>query len=160
MDQSIRRLLFISHSRVIGKKKGRAEQREFHLTIHTVYILVVHSHFFNDDIRQNYPEIGNESHTRQAVSDIRCARRTASRLSMDIRFGEIAKQAPPAPAPRIQQQANVIIPYSRQELFGNKRPAALSIAARLKKVLASLRCVARATRPRRFSPLDAESRRQ
>lgn len=49
------------------------------------------------------------------------------------RFGEIAKQT--RPAPRIQQQANVIIPYSRQELFGNnKRPAALSIAARLKKV--------------------------
>jgi hypothetical protein len=50
------------------------------------------------------------------------------------RFSEIAKQTPPTPTPRIQQQANVIIPYSRQELFGNRRPAALSIAARLKKV--------------------------
>jgi hypothetical protein len=52
------------------------------------------------------------------------------------RFSEIAKLAPPTPTPRIQQQANVIIPYTRQELFGNKRPAGLNVAAaRLKKVL-------------------------
>jgi hypothetical protein len=50
------------------------------------------------------------------------------------RFGAIAKQAPPPPSPRIQQQTNVIIPQSRQDLFGNKRSATLNIASRLKKV--------------------------
>jgi hypothetical protein len=54
---------------------------------------------------------------------------------MSHRFSEIAKQAPPTPQPRIQQQANVIIPHSRQELFGNRRPPALSTAQRLKKVM-------------------------
>ncbi|CAF1334980.1 unnamed protein product [Adineta steineri] len=61
--------------------------------------------------------------------------KSATKVSLDKRFTEIAKQAPPTPTPRIQQQANVIIPHSRQELFGNnnRRPAALSIAQRLKK---------------------------
>jgi len=59
--------------------------------------------------------------------------KSGTKVSLDKRFSEIAKQTPPTPQPRIQQQANVIIPYSRQELFGNKRPAALSIAQRLKK---------------------------
>ena len=49
-----------------------------------------------------------------------------------IRFSEIAKRTPTQP--RIEQQTNVIIPSSRQELFRNKRPVALSIAQRLKKV--------------------------
>jgi hypothetical protein len=57
--------------------------------------------------------------------------KSATKLSLDQRFGEIAKQAPP-PA-RIQQQTNVIIPQSRQDLFGNKRSATLSAANRLKK---------------------------
>jgi len=48
------------------------------------------------------------------------------------RFGEIAKQTPPQA--RIQQQTNVIIPQSRQDLFRNKRSATQSIANRLKKV--------------------------
>ncbi|CAF1149621.1 unnamed protein product [Rotaria sordida] len=58
--------------------------------------------------------------------------KSATKLSLDKRFTEIAKQTPTIP-PRIQQQANVIIPYSRQELFGNKRPHVLTIAQRLKK---------------------------
>ncbi|CAF2836781.1 unnamed protein product [Rotaria sp. Silwood2] len=58
--------------------------------------------------------------------------KSATKLSLDKRFTEIAKQAPVTP-PRIQQQANVIIPYSKQELFGNKRPNVLNIAQRLKK---------------------------
>lgn len=60
--------------------------------------------------------------------------KSATKLTLDQRFGDIAKQTPPATPPRIQQQANVIIPYSRKELFGgNKRPLALNIAQRLKK---------------------------
>lgn len=58
--------------------------------------------------------------------------KSATKLSLDKRFSEIAKHTPAAP-PRIQQQAHVIIPQSRQELFGNKRPVALGIAQRLKK---------------------------
>jgi hypothetical protein len=54
------------------------------------------------------------------------------------RFGEIAKQAPPPP-PRIQQQTNVIIPQSRQDLFGNKQSSTLNIANRLKKVNRSIK---------------------
>jgi len=54
------------------------------------------------------------------------------------RFGEIAKQAPPPPPPRIQQRTNVIIPQSRQDLFGNKRSSTLNVANRLKKVNQSI----------------------
>jgi len=57
--------------------------------------------------------------------------KSATKLSLDQRFGEIAKQTPP-PA-RIQQQTNVIIPQSRQELFGNNKSATLNIANLLKK---------------------------
>ncbi|CAF1068854.1 unnamed protein product [Adineta ricciae] len=57
--------------------------------------------------------------------------KAATKLSLDQRFGEIAKQAPPTP--RIPQQTNVIIPQSRRELFANKRSATLNIATRLKK---------------------------
>jgi len=57
--------------------------------------------------------------------------KSATKLSLDQRFGEIAKQAPPPP--RIQQQTNVIIPQSRQDLFGNRRSAAVNVANRLKK---------------------------
>jgi len=57
--------------------------------------------------------------------------KSATKLSLDQRFGEIAKQTPP-PA-RIQQQTHVIIPQSRQDLFGNKRSTTLNIANRLKK---------------------------
>jgi hypothetical protein len=56
----------------------------------------------------------------------------SSKINLN-RFSEIAKQAPP-PAPRIQQQAHVIIPHTRQELFPNRRPVALTTAQRLKKV--------------------------
>ncbi|CAF0958397.1 unnamed protein product [Rotaria magnacalcarata] len=58
--------------------------------------------------------------------------KSGTKLSLDKRFTEIAKQAPIA-TPRIQQQANVIIPYSRQELFGNRRPNVFLAAQRLKK---------------------------
>jgi hypothetical protein len=58
--------------------------------------------------------------------------KSSTKLTLDERFSEIAKQAP-APTQRIQQRANVIIPQSRQDLFPNKRPVALSIAQRLKK---------------------------
>jgi hypothetical protein len=57
--------------------------------------------------------------------------KSATKLSLDQRFGEIAKQAPPAP--RIQQQTNVIIPQSGQDLFGNRRSATQNTANRLKK---------------------------
>ncbi|UJR26986.1 hypothetical protein I4U23_008293 [Adineta vaga] len=57
--------------------------------------------------------------------------KSATKLSLDQRFGEIAKHVPPTP--RIQQQTNVIIPQTRQDLFANKRSATLNIANRLKK---------------------------
>jgi len=57
--------------------------------------------------------------------------KSATSKSLDQRFGEIAKQTPPQA--RIQQQTNVIIPQSRQDLFRNKRSATQSIANRLKK---------------------------
>jgi len=57
--------------------------------------------------------------------------KSATKLSLDQRFGEIAKHAPPPQ--RIQQQTNVIIPQYRQELFENKRSATMNIANRLKK---------------------------
>ncbi|CAF1015246.1 unnamed protein product [Adineta steineri] len=57
--------------------------------------------------------------------------KSATKLSLDQRFGNIAKQAPPTP--RIPQQTHVIIPQSRTDLFGNKRSAALNTANRLKK---------------------------
>lgn len=55
-------------------------------------------------------------------------------LVVGDRFSEIAKQAPQPVTPRVQQ-ANVIIPQSRQELFGNRPSAAMGAAARLKKVV-------------------------
>ncbi|CAF0727720.1 unnamed protein product [Rotaria sordida] len=57
--------------------------------------------------------------------------KSATKLTLDQRFSEIAKQ--PVPIPRIQQQTNVTIPKFRQELFGNKPSATLSAANRLKK---------------------------
>lgn len=58
--------------------------------------------------------------------------KSATKLTLDKRFSEIAKQTPPQVTPRIQR-ANVIIPQSRQELFGNRPSAAMGAAARLKK---------------------------
>lgn len=58
--------------------------------------------------------------------------KSATKLTLDKRFSEIAKQAPQPVTPRVQQ-ANVIIPQSRQELFGNRPSAAMGAAARLKK---------------------------
>ncbi|CAF2597752.1 unnamed protein product [Rotaria sp. Silwood2] len=57
--------------------------------------------------------------------------KSGTKLTLDQRFSEIAKQ--PAPIPRIQQQTSVTIPKFRQELFGNKQSATMSIANRLKK---------------------------
>ncbi|CAF4018976.1 unnamed protein product [Rotaria sordida] len=57
--------------------------------------------------------------------------KSATKLTLDQRFSELAKQ--PVPIPRIQQQTHVTIPKFRQELFGNKPSATLSAANRLKK---------------------------
>jgi len=98
--------------------------------------------------------------------------KSATKVSLDKRFSDIAKQAPSTPPPpRIQQQAHVVIPYSRQELFGNKRPASLGIAQRLKKRSINYRLglgpnanVNRAyktpTRPRVFQRLGFGNRRR
>lgn len=100
--------------------------------------------------------------------------KSATKLTLDKRFGDIAKQTPPpAATPRIQQQANVIIPYSRKDLFGgnNKRPVALNIAQRLKKRSINYRLglnpnanlnrpYAPANRPRVFQRLGLPNRRR
>jgi len=100
--------------------------------------------------------------------------KSATKLTLDKRFGDIAKQSPPPTAtPRIQQQANVIIPYSRKDLFGgnNKRPVALNIAQRLKKRSINYRLglnsnanlnrpYAQANRPRVFQRLGLPNRRR
>ncbi|UJR22152.1 hypothetical protein I4U23_025216 [Adineta vaga] len=81
--------------------------------------------------------------------------KSATKLSLDQRFSEIAKYTPPPPplssTPRIHQQANVIIPRSKQELFGNKRSNALSIAQRLKKRSINYRLTANANTNRQFT---------
>lgn len=96
--------------------------------------------------------------------------KSATKLSLDQRFTEIAKQPVAAP-PRIQQQANVIIPYSKQELFGNRRSNVVSIAQRLKKrsinyrlglgsSAAANRPYAVANKPRVFQRLSYSNRRR
>jgi len=90
----------------------------------------------SDDNRKNHFKIGNQTLARSTVnkqiSSFSFRNKTTIRFS---RFSEIAKHAPPTPA-RIQQQTHVIIPRTRQELFGNtKRSHTLSIAQRLKKVI-------------------------
>ncbi|CAF0906297.1 unnamed protein product [Rotaria sp. Silwood1] len=57
--------------------------------------------------------------------------KSGTKLTLDQRFSEIAKQ--PISIPRIQQQTSVIIPKSRQDLFGNKQSATVRIANRLKQ---------------------------
>ncbi|CAF3229963.1 unnamed protein product [Rotaria socialis] len=57
--------------------------------------------------------------------------KSATKLTLNERFGEIAKQAPLAP--RIEQQTSVIIPKSRRDLFGNKQSATQKAANQLKK---------------------------
>jgi len=73
--------------------------------------------------------------------------KSATKVSLDRRFGDIAKQPPPPPpppqAPRFQQQANVTIPFIRDDLFSTNnnrqnltmrnRQTTMNIAAQLKK---------------------------
>ncbi|CAF0845324.1 unnamed protein product [Adineta ricciae] len=70
--------------------------------------------------------------------------KSGTHLTLNQRFSEIAKRTPTQP--RIEQQTNVIIPSSRQELFRNKRPVALSIAQRLKKRSINYRIAANTNR--------------
>jgi len=88
--------------------------------------------------------------------------KSATKVSLDKRFSEIAKQTPSTPPSRIQQQANVVIPHSGRELFGNKR--AIGIAQRLKKRSINYRLGRTAykppTRPRVFQRLGFANRRR